>query len=44
MSMDVKLSKAQLSKLIQSGGFLGALLGKYCLKLLFLWVKMFCYH
>ena len=25
---DIKLSKAQLSKIIQSGGFLGALLGK----------------
>ena len=28
MSTDVKLSKAQLSKIIQSGGFLGALLNK----------------
>ena len=25
---DIKLSKAQLSKIIQSGGFLGVLLGK----------------
>ena len=28
MSTHIKLSKAQLSKIIQSGGFLGALLGK----------------
>ena len=28
MSMDIKLSKAQLPKIIQSGRFLGALLGK----------------
>ena len=28
MSTDVKLSKVQLSKIIQSGGCLGALLGK----------------
>ena len=28
MSTDIKLSKAQLSKLIQSGGYLGAFLGK----------------
>ena len=27
MSTDVKLSKAQISKVIQSGGFLGKLLG-----------------
>ena len=27
-SIDIKLSKTQLSKMIQSGGFLGALLGK----------------
>ena len=27
LSTDVKLSKAQLSKMIQSGGFLGRLLG-----------------
>ena len=26
-SIDIKLSKAQLSKMIQSGGFLGKLLG-----------------
>ena len=28
MSADIKLSKAQISKIIQSGGFLGALLSK----------------
>ena len=28
MSTDIKLSKAQISKIIQSGGFLGLLLGK----------------
>ena len=27
MSTDIKLSKAQISKIIQSGGFLGKLLG-----------------
>ena len=27
MSTDIKLSKAQVSKIIQSGGFLGKLLG-----------------
>ena len=27
MSMDIKLSKAQISKIIQSGGFLGKVLG-----------------
>ena len=29
MSADIKLSKVQLSKIIQSGGFLGAFLGKF---------------
>ena len=29
MSTDIKLSKAQLPKMIQSGRFLGALLGKF---------------
>ena len=29
MSTDIRLSKAQLSKIIQIGGFLGALLGKF---------------
>ena len=28
MSADIKLSKAEISKIIQSGGFLGALLSK----------------
>ena len=28
MSTDLKLSKAQISKIIQSGGFLGSLLNK----------------
>ena len=28
MSTDIKLSKAQISKMIQSGGFLGSLLSK----------------
>ena len=28
MSTDIKLSKAQISKVIQSGGFLGSLLSK----------------
>ena len=28
MSIDIKLSKAQMSKIIQSGGFLGSLLSK----------------
>ena len=27
MSIDIKLSKAQISKIIQSGGFLGKILG-----------------
>ena len=30
MSTDIKLSKAQISKIIQSGGFLGKLLGPLC--------------
>ena len=29
MSVDIKFSKAQISKIIQSGGFLGKLLGHY---------------
>ena len=29
MSTDIKLSKAQISKIIQSGGFLGSLLSKF---------------
>ena len=30
MSTDIKVSNAQLFEIIQSGGFLGALLGKLC--------------
>ena len=33
MSTDLKLSKAQISKIIQSGGFLGSLLSKLALPL-----------
>ena len=33
-STDIKLSKAQLSKMIQSGGFLGNLLGKLAVPLM----------
>ena len=29
MSTDLKLSKTQISKIIQSGGFLGSLLSKF---------------
>ena len=45
MSIDIRLNKAQISKIIQSGEFLGKTLGKlskeYCQTLLFLWIKMF---
>ena len=45
MSTDIKLSKAQISKIIQSGGFLGSLLSKLAGPLMkvvvFLWQKMF---
>ena len=34
MSSDLKLSKAQISKLIQSGGFLGSLLSKLAVPLM----------
>ena len=34
MSTDLKLSKAQISKLIQSGGFLGSLLSKLASQLM----------
>ena len=34
MSTDIKLSKAQISKIIQSGGFLGTLLSKLALPLM----------
>ena len=35
MSTDLKLSKAQLSKIIQSGGFLGSLLRNYSYTILY---------
>ena len=45
MSTDLKLSKAQISKIIQSGGFLGSLLSKLASQLmkvaLLLWLKIF---
>ena len=45
MSTDLKLSKAQISKIIQSGGFLGSLLSKLASPLmkvaLLLWLKIF---
>ena len=34
MSTDIKLSKSQISKIIQSGGFLGSLLGKIAVPLM----------
>ena len=47
MSTDLKLSKAQISKIIQSGGFLGSLLSKLAgplIKIAFLWQKMSYFH
>ena len=47
MSMNIKLSKAQLSKIIQSGGFLGALLGKLAgplMKVAVVFLKIFGHH
>ena len=44
MSTDLKLSKAQISKIIQSGGFLGSLLSKLAgllMKVAILYQKMF---
>ena len=44
MSTDIKLSKAQITKIIQSGGFLGSLLSKLAgplMKVLSLWLKIF---
>ena len=44
MSTDLKLSKAQISKITQSGGFLQSLLSKLAgplMKVLFLWQKIF---
>ena len=43
MSTVIRLSKAQLYKIIQSGGFLGALIGILAgplMKVVFLWLKM----
>ena len=41
MSIDLKLSKAQISKIIQSGGFLGSLLRKLAgpLKLIYVMLQ-----
>ena len=49
ISVDIKLSRAQMSKIIQSGGFLGSLLSKLAgplmkMKQLFLWQKTFSLH
>ena len=47
MSMNIKLSEAQLSKIIQSGGFLGALLGKLAgplMKVAVVFLKIFGQH
>ena len=46
ISVDIELSRAQISKIIQSGGFLGSLLSKLAcplmkMKQLFLWQKTF---
>ena len=44
MSTDIKLSKAQISKITQSRGFLGSLLsklGQLMKVVVFLWQKMF---
>ena len=44
ISLDIKLSKAQIFKIIQSGEFLGSLLSKLAgplMKLQFLWQKIF---
>ena len=44
ISTDIKLSKAQITKIIQSGGFLGSLLSKLAgplMKVLSLWLKIF---
>ena len=40
MSTDLKLSKAQISKIIQSGGFLGSLLSKLAVSLMKLAVPL----
>ena len=44
MSTDIKLSKAQIPKIIQCGKFLGSLLSKLAgslMKVVFLWQKIF---
>ena len=44
MSTDIKLSKSKISKIIQSGGFLGSLLSKLAgtlMKVEFLWQNIF---
>ena len=44
MLTDLKLSKAQVSKIIQPGGFLGSLLSNLAgllMKVQFLWEKIF---
>ena len=44
MSTDIKLSKAQITKIVQSGGFLGSWLSKLAgplMKVLSLWQKIF---
>ena len=46
ISVNIKLSRAQISKIIQSGGFLGSVLSKLAcpfmkMKQLFLWKKTF---
>ena len=44
MSTDIKLSKAQITKIVQSGGFLVSLLSKLAgplMKVLSLWQKIF---
>ena len=44
MSTDIKLSKAQIPKIIQCGKFLGSLLSKLAgslMKVVFLWQKLF---
>ena len=47
MLTDMKLSKAKLSKIIQSRKFLGALLSKLAVPLMkgnFFWPKIYQYH
>ena len=47
MSTDIKLSRTQISKIFQTGGFLGTLLSKIVerlMKVAVLLAKMFNYH